>query len=69
MTGFVADSGTISDDCRLFSGEQQAKWKMIQQNGLREDIDEPFRQTADTSQRKLSYAKCVVLGGIRDVSR
>lgn len=38
MTGFVADSGTISDDCRLFSGEQQAKWKMIQQNGLREEL-------------------------------
>lgn len=38
MTGFVPDSGTISDDCRLFSGEQQAKWKMIQQNGLREEL-------------------------------
>lgn len=38
MTGFVPDSGTIRDDCRLFSGEQQAKWKTIQQNGLIEEL-------------------------------
>lgn len=38
MKGFVPDSGTIRDDCRLFSGGQQAKWEMIQQNRVTEDL-------------------------------
>lgn len=59
----MPNTGTIRDDCRLLSGEQQAKWEMITIKWLKRKIGKPQNRPKETSQLKLIFCKTVFSWG------